>query len=83
MIEHQPQQQRFCYVVAEDQAVLTYQLNQSHIHFSSTYVPDALRGQGVAAALVTEALAWAREHHYHITSSCWYVDKFLDKAANR
>ena len=79
MIEHQQEQQRFCYGRQEDLAELKYQLNVPCIHFTSTYVPDSMRGQGVAEKLVRTGLAWARDQQYDITTSCWYVDKFLTK----
>ena len=79
MIEHQQEQQRFCFAIQEDLAELKYQLNAPRIHFSSTYVPDSMRGQGIAEKLVRTGLAWAREQNYEITTSCWYVDKFLTK----
>lgn len=79
MIEHQQEQQCFCHVSEGDQAVLKYQLNAPRIHFTSTYVPDSMRGQGIAEKLVRTGLSWAREQNYEITTSCWYVDKFLAK----
>lgn len=79
MIEHQPEQQRFSHGSQGDQAVLEYQLNAPRIHFTSTYVPDSMRGQGIAEILVRTGLAWAREQNYEISTSCWYVDKFLTR----
>ena len=79
MIVHQPEQQRFCHGNQEALAVLEYQLSAPRIHFTSTYVPDSMRGQGIAEKLVRTGLAWAREQQYDITTSCWYVDKFLTK----
>lgn len=79
MIEHQPQQQRFCVGIANEEAVLTYQLSGKQLHFTQTYVPDNLRGQGIAEKLVRTGLHWASEQGYDVTTSCWYVDKFLDQ----
>ena len=47
------------------------------IDFTHTYVPFALRGQGLAERLVEVGLAWAKEQGYQIEASCWYVKKFL------
>ncbi|WP_151670983.1 GNAT family N-acetyltransferase [Nitrincola schmidtii] len=77
MIEHQPEQQRFSHGNQQALAVLEYQLHPPKVHFTSTYVPDSMRGQGIAEKLVRTGLAWAREQNYEITTSCWYVDKFL------
>lgn len=79
MIQHQPQQQRFCLHLDGEEAVLDYQLKGSQINFTHTYVPDALRGRGIAEQLVRAGLTWAREQQYQIEASCWYVDKFLRK----
>ena len=42
-----------------------------------TFVPESLRGQGIAEKLVRTGLAWAREQGYQIEASCWYVRRFL------
>lgn len=49
----------------------------SRIDFVHTYVPPALRGQGMAERLVRHGLKWARDQGYEIRASCWYVSKFL------
>lgn len=82
MIDHQSESQRFCIHQSGAEAVLAYQLNEHRIHFTHTYVPDSMRGQGVAEKLVRTGLNWAREQGYEITTSCWYVDKFMRKEAD-
>lgn len=47
------------------------------VDFTSTWVPEALRGQGVAERLVREGLRWAKAENRHIQASCWYAKKFL------
>lgn len=76
-IEHQPQQQRFVLKLDGEQAVLDYQLTGENINFHHTFVPAAFRGKGLAEKLVRHGLAWAKQHDYQITASCWYVQKFL------
>ena len=44
-----------------------------------TYVPDELRGQGVAARLVEAALAAARQAGVKIDPQCSYVDVYLQR----
>ena len=51
MIEHQPQQNRFVITKGEHQCLLTYRLDGTNIDFDHTYVPFALRGQGLAEEL--------------------------------
>lgn len=67
------------------QAVVDYQLKSGpegqYLDFTRTYVPPALRGQGLAEKLVRAALRWAKQQPYPITASCWYVARFLPKPA--
>jgi len=80
--EHQPQQQRFIVQTGDDEAVLEYRLLQHNgIDFTRTFVPPALRGQGIAEKLVRAGLGWAREQDYEIQASCWYVARFLKRGS--
>ena len=42
-----------------------------------TEVPEALAGQGVAAALVQAALAWARAEGLKVRPTCSYVAAYM------
>ena len=76
--DHQPDQQRFILQANGDEAVLEYRLlPDDGIDFTYTFVPEALRGQGIAEKLVRTGLAWAREQGYEMQASCWYVRRFL------
>jgi predicted GNAT family acetyltransferase len=76
--EHQPQQHRFVTQLDDQKAVLEYKLLPGNgIDFTRTFVPEALRGQGIAEKLVRTAIAWAREQGYEMQASCWYVTRFL------
>lgn len=82
-VEHHPQ--RHCFVIDIDgrESVLQYRLlglesgRPTAVDFTRTYVPEELRDQGLAEALVRHGLAWARQQNYRIEASCWYVQKFL------
>jgi predicted GNAT family acetyltransferase len=78
---HQPDSSRFVLSQDDKEYTLEYKLigtsDIQNIDFSSTYVPFALRGQGLAEKLVEVGLAWAKEQGYQIEASCWYVKKFL------
>ena len=76
-IKHQAEQQLFVIEIDNNQAVLEYGLQGDHVDFSRTYVPEALRGKGLAERLVRHGLLWAQAQQYQITASCWYVKKFL------
>ncbi len=59
-------------------AVLKYVfVSERRVDFTSTFVPPALRNQGLAEKLVHTGLAWAKENGYDIDASCWYVAKFM------
>jgi predicted GNAT family acetyltransferase len=76
--EHQPEQHRFVAQVDGREAVLEYRLLPDNgIDFTHTFVPEPLRGKGIAEKLVRNGLAWAREQSYEIQASCWYVRRFL------
>ena len=77
-INHQPERTRFVSVIDNQEARLEYDLMPRHgINFTYTFVPEALRGQGIAEKLVRTGLAWAREQGFEIEASCWYVRRFL------
>ena len=77
---HQPAQQRFVIVKDGLESVLEYRLLRDQgIDFTHTFVPVALRGHGIAEKLVRTGLDWARQQGFEITSSCWYVSRFLKR----
>ena len=77
-IDHQPDRSRFVSLVDGQEAILEYRLMpRNGIDFSYTYVPESLRGRGIAEKLVRTGLAWAREQGYEIEASYWYVRRFL------
>ena len=77
-IIHQPEHGRFISIVERQQARLEYNLlPRRGIDFTYTFVPQSLRGQGIAEKLVRTGLAWARQQGFEIEASCWYVRKFL------
>lgn len=59
-IEHQQDKQRFIIPVDGYEAVLEYQLSGKNIDFSRTFVPNELRGKGLAERLVRHGLKWAK-----------------------
>jgi predicted GNAT family acetyltransferase len=80
-VQHLPEQQRFVIHYEGDEAVLAYRLftngNAAAIDFTSTYVPPAYRGKGLAEKLVRAGLKWAKAQGYELHASCWYVEKFI------
>ncbi|RPA35926.1 GNAT family N-acetyltransferase [Shewanella frigidimarina] len=76
-VQHQASQHRFVVITQGVEAILEYHLEGQNIDFSRTFVPPALRGQGIAEKLVRTGLAWAKAEKLNINASCSYVAKFL------
>ena len=77
-IIHQAEHSRFVALVDGQEARLDYRLLPgSVVDFSYTFVPEPLRGRGIAEKLVRTGLAWARSQGFAIEASCWYVRRFL------
>lgn len=77
-VQHQPERQRFIVQGKNAEAALEYRMLDSQaVDFHHTFVPDELRGQRVAEALVQRGFEWAREEGYDIHASCSYAARFL------
>jgi len=60
-------------------AFLSYTHEGERVVLDHTFVPDDLRGQGIAAALVRAALNEARQRHWRIDPRCPYVATFIKR----
>ena len=79
-VVHQPGKHRFVSSSGAEESVLEYTLLPGNvIDFKRTFVPESMRGQGIAETLVRPGLRWAREQDYEMTASCWYVKRILEK----
>ena len=77
---HQTELRRFIARIDGEEAVLEYRLLPGNgIDFTRTFVPEALRGQGIAEKLVRTGIAWARDQDYDMQASCWYVTRLLKR----
>jgi predicted GNAT family acetyltransferase len=59
------------------QAVAAYELGRGVITFTHTFVPPALRSQGVASALARVALAYARKEGLKVKPQCLYIERYM------
>lgn len=69
---------RFVYRDQGAEAELTYAHapaigDRKRVSADHTYVPDTMRGQGIAAKLVDALIAKAREEHWQVIPRCSYV----------
>ncbi len=75
---HEPDNQRFT-LPTTPTSVLDYALSPGQVAFTHTGVPEAYRGQGLAARLVEAGLQWARSEHLQVVPACSYVQLYLQR----
>ena len=78
-VRHNPQRSRFELDIEGETAVADYRLQGDEMHFTHTWVPEAGRGKGAAAALVKAGLEYARENQLRPVPLCSYVVTYLQK----
>lgn len=82
---HDPDRQRFLIETEGGEARLDYApagdgpAGERTLDYRHTFVPESLRGQGIGARLVTDALDWARENGYGVIPSCPFVRRIVDR----
>ena len=54
-------------------------LGKQTLDIYRTFVPNALRGRGVAAALTEAALKYAEDMGYSVIPSCSYVERYMER----
>jgi predicted GNAT family acetyltransferase len=78
-IAHDPAQHRFSVTLEGHESVLDYNVAGPNWIFTHTFVPDALRGRGVAAQLVQAGLTAAKAAGVKVVPQCSYVATYLDR----
>ena len=78
-VEHQPAQHRFIVSLAAGQARLEYSLQETWVNIVHTWVPESLRGQGVADALMQACMHWCEQQHYQLVATCSYAVRWLER----
>ena len=76
-IVHDVQAQRFVAVVDGRECECAYLLADGVARLVHTEVPRALEGRGIAAALVRQALEWARAEGLKVRPVCGYVASYM------
>ena len=80
IVRHDEAGHRFVAEVEGHEAVMDYVVvDPSTVDFTHTWTPPELRKRGIAAAVVSTALAWARAEGKRVIPSCWYVRAYLEK----
>lgn len=79
-VHHRTDSQEFIAGPAGQQAELAYSLPAAGvIDFVHTFVPEAQRGQGIAEELAKTALAYARQQHLRVRTSCEFMAGYVQQ----
>ncbi|HUX61849.1 MAG TPA: GNAT family N-acetyltransferase [Ignavibacteriaceae bacterium] len=79
-IKHDKNNQRFFSIVDGRESYLQYlKIDNSTLDYYKTYVPNELRGKGIAGKIVESALNYALQNNLIIIPSCSYVDTFIER----
>lgn len=76
---HSANERRFEALVDGQSCFAEYELSGALMSMTHTYVPTALEGRGIAAALVAEALAHARREGWRVRPLCSYVARYMQR----
>ncbi|WP_439862226.1 GNAT family N-acetyltransferase [Pseudomonas sp. MBLB4136] len=79
-IHHDHRGHQFETIVDGDRAYLAYMdLGKQTLDIYRTFVPNSLRGRGIAAALTEHALQYAERTGYTVIPSCSYVERYIER----
>ena len=78
-IRHDKTNRCFSIGTGEHLAHLDYLIEGRRMVCTHTFVPPALRGQGLAEQLVRAALAEARSNGWRVVPACSYVAVFIER----
>lgn len=78
-IHHDVDDSRFEYTQNNQVCHLDYELHDDIMAITHTYVPSALEGQGIAAALTKAALLCARNNQWRVRPICSYTATYLQR----
>jgi predicted GNAT family acetyltransferase len=79
-IQHDQGDKQFYITIDGSRAYLAYMdLGRKTLDIYRTYVPNALRGKGLAAKLTERALQFAKEEGYQVIPSCSYVERYMQR----
>ena len=79
-IIHDKENQKFYAIVDGVESHLMYNMiGNDVINFNHTYVPNQLRGQGIAGKIVKKGLEYAKGNNLKIIPSCSYVYDYVER----
>lgn len=79
-VSHDPARGAFTARIEGHEAYLRYlPAGEGVLDYATTFVPETLRGRGIASDIVRQALDYARAGGWRVIPSCWFVADFLKK----
>lgn len=70
---------KFVLIIDGYESQLSYDMyDEETIVFYHTYVPEGLRGRGLAKKLISEGLEWAMSKSYKIIPTCSAVQRMIN-----
>lgn len=79
-VSHDPVRGTFTARIEGHEAYLRYlPAGEGVLDYATTFVPETLRGRGIASDIVRQALDYARAGGWRVIPSCWFVADFLKK----
>jgi len=78
-VVHNLRDSRFEIAIEGELAVLEYERSGPRLAITHTFVPPALRGRGLAEALMQAAIALAQAERLAIDPVCSYAARYLEK----
>ena len=76
-IDHNTSAQQYEARIDRHLAVAEYSISGNTITFTHTYVPQALRGRGIASKLIQTALEEARAEELRVVPLCSFVASYI------
>lgn len=81
-IRHDQEARRFVIEIDGRESFLSYvPLDAKTLDYRHTFVPDALRGRGVASRLVKHALDYAKDQQMKVLPTCPFVARIMERDA--
>lgn len=78
-VRHNTAGRRFEAEVEGHLAHADYEMDGEVMRFTSTQVPEAIGGRGIAGRLVRTAMDHARDRGYQVVPACSYVAAWLER----
>ena len=76
---HAPAANAFIYEQDGKDAYVTYEIYEGRFDVRKTFVPEEMRGQGIAAKLVESAYKYAKNNGLKCNATCSYAMKWLER----